>query len=383
MNYIQIIILTTFCTLIVTGEPESPSTCTTPLGEQGICVPLRQCPKLKQAYCNGVESAQMYIEALACKSGNFSVCCVTATTQTTQTTVKPTTQTTAKPTTTKKPLQFKVKTQINMKKFETKLANNKNRKLLPNKRYCGMQHTDDYVYEGNETAVDEFPWLVEVECIYSEEDSTTKFPGVVLSNRYILTTEKCDKNGKTVVTLGKYKRHESVSCVLTRFNEERDCSEPEQKLTATESLTYPTETFVLLRLEKKISFTDYIRPICLPFERRDKPRVRNKVVSSGWGTTDGVEGQAEVKKKIFYDVIDDDECWEENSKTQLLCAKRTTVQEYSLCKGDKGSPVMFKRRLNWFIIGVLGDPQCQSKRPIVTKLIDEDVLNWILNSVLA
>lgn len=151
-------------------------------------MPLRQCPKLKQAYCNGTESAQMYIEASACKSGSFSVCCVTPT-QTAK-------STTAKPTTTAKILQSKVKAELNIKKYETKLANNRNRNLLPNKRYCGMQHTDDYMYEGNETAVDEFPWLVEVECVYPEQDCTTKFPGVLISNRYILTTEKCHGNGK-------------------------------------------------------------------------------------------------------------------------------------------------------------------------------------------
>lgn len=74
------------------------------------------------------------------------------------------------------------------------------KKLLPSRKYCGLQHTDDRFYNDTETALDEFPWLVHV--LFGDEGDDTPDPlefadrcsGVLINTRYVLTNGFCARN---------------------------------------------------------------------------------------------------------------------------------------------------------------------------------------------
>lgn len=67
------------------------------------------------------------------------------------------------------------------------------KKLLPSRKFCGLQHTDDRFYNETETAIDEFPWLVHIKSSESEFEAEygDRCNGVIISNRYVLTDAYC------------------------------------------------------------------------------------------------------------------------------------------------------------------------------------------------
>ncbi|KAF5287288.1 hypothetical protein FQR65_LT02161 [Abscondita terminalis] len=156
--------------------------------------------------------------------------------------------------------------------------------MLPDRRYCGYQHKDDRLDSDNSTTLDEFPWVVHIE--FSDEDKDPdhylrRCTGVLISNRYVLTTEYCGVNPQSV-NLGQHNSNKKVSC--TSDSDLQECSEPVLEVPIEDEMHRfeGWHEFVLLRLARKLVFTDYIRPICLPLDDSEVIE-RNELIFSGWG----------------------------------------------------------------------------------------------------
>lgn len=67
--------------------------------------------------------------------------------------------------------------------------------LLPPQDTCGIQAIEDRVFYGNETTIDEFPWMALLGYRHKYGGFLDwSCGGVLISNRYVLTAAHCVKN---------------------------------------------------------------------------------------------------------------------------------------------------------------------------------------------
>lgn len=66
--------------------------------------------------------------------------------------------------------------------------------LLPGRRICGQQHSDDYFHTVNETVITEFPWLAALGYKGEDQDEPPVYgdcAGSLINHRYVLTAAYC------------------------------------------------------------------------------------------------------------------------------------------------------------------------------------------------
>lgn len=124
--------------------------------------------------------------------------------------------------------------------------------------------------------------------------------GVLIHKDYVLTASHC-VNGKALVKLG----YRLVSVRLGEWdtsmdidcNDEEICSPKPQDIPVAEQITHENylpssqaqqNDIALLRLEHSATFTDFIKPICLPFgsDLKNKNFEGEAMSVAGWGKTE-------------------------------------------------------------------------------------------------
>ncbi|KAF2887232.1 hypothetical protein ILUMI_18940, partial [Ignelater luminosus] len=102
--------------------------CKTPDKEPGECILLRECPSLREMIAKKVDGANEFVRQSICGFVDVEplVC-------------------------------FVLSTNKSASYQENKEINNKH--LLPDRTYCGYQHSDEYFHDANTSAITEFSWL--------------------------------------------------------------------------------------------------------------------------------------------------------------------------------------------------------------------------------
>ena len=273
-------------------------------------------------------------------------------------------------------------------------------KVLPDIKYCGLQHTDDRVYNSSITALDEFPWLVHIRFSHSEYEGqyADRCSGVLISNRYVLTDAYCGLES-IKVKLGEYNTNQTVSCDLSSKIE--DCSEPVEDIPVEEIIRDGKSSngpydFALLRLSKKINYSDFIRPICLPIDQSSRPDL-NQLVFSGWGAPNST---GVAKKRLTYNIVKDQVCYNQESwlegnvkhaNVSFICTMPPSKPTTVACSGEHGGPFMYSqtRLVRWYVEGVIvsvmhkegSSNTCNDKYPVNGIRITENTIDWILSTV--
>ncbi|KAF2887504.1 hypothetical protein ILUMI_18669 [Ignelater luminosus] len=173
----------------------SDLSCITPNKENATCQPWDTCKVILTALVNEESQALAFAEASICGDTSF-VCCgskgnfdLTLNNSDTYSNNQTITTLDNNEITTSSTMNNDTKRQ------QIKFALNN---LLPSRRLCGLQHTDDYFYKGNKTALDEFPWLVYIPFeksfidLFDSPDSVVmRCTGSLISDRYVLTERLC------------------------------------------------------------------------------------------------------------------------------------------------------------------------------------------------
>ena len=226
--------------------------------------------------------------------------------------------------------------------------------------------------------------------------------GVLISKRYVLTAAHCIK-GKDLpkswnlfrVRLGEYDTSQEFDC-LTEYDT-RICADPTAKVFIEEKIVheeYRPESkeqrndIALLRLAADVTFTNYIKPICLPQE----PSLGRLFNVAGWGKTEN-RSESNVKLKVRLPFVDSDECKRtyKNAGLELgagqICAGGQKGKDS--CRGDSGGPLMTVMRApnednpKWVSVGVVsfGPSPCGMVGwpGVYTKVYD--FLPWILRNM--
>ncbi|XP_031353245.1 phenoloxidase-activating factor 1-like isoform X1 [Photinus pyralis] len=267
--------------------------------------------------------------------------------------------------------------------------------LLETRRYCGFQHSDDYTRNDDSTSLDEFPWIGQL--LYNK-DNTLKCVGSLINRRYVLTSAHCLlpptlQFNITGVRFGDYDVTTNQDCVnYTNFGEE--CSDPTQQFGIEELIPHPeynSRTFQkdigLIRLSRAVTYTDYIRPICLPKSKGSEPQSGTQFVSSGWGDERHSIKHTTIKKRILTKLISLEECHRSlgNSASFITHDHLCVIDERGSFTGatDSGAPLMRSVKNQWEQVGVhsfrkLGG----SDSPVIYGKVTS-YLDWITENVRA
>lgn len=239
--------------------------------------------------------------------------------------------------------------------------------VLPGRGSCGIEPTGERIYGGKATAIDEFPWMALLEYEKQPGVWSVNCGGVLINQRYVLTAGHCMKGpveeivGKLInVRLGEYDTSTAVDCVLG------DCNDPVVNVGIEQIIAHPNydpeeknryNDIGLIRLASEVTYTDFIKPICLPsvlnFERSS---VGHNLTVAGWGRTLSSK-KSSIKMKVNLPLYDPATCKQQFSKQGIelndaqLCAGGNYIED--ACDGDSGGPLMRPVSNYWVIEGVV------------------------------
>ena len=220
---------------------------------------------------------------------------------------------------------------------------------------------------------------------------------VLISRRYVLTAAHCIK-GKdlpktwtlTSARLGEYDTRTDRDCV------EGTCADPTVSIGVIEAIVHRDYNpksqdqrfdIALLRLQRDVFFTDFIQPICLPWNET----VPNTMWVTGFGKTE-VKNDSKVKLKLSLKRTDIRTCSQRyksagvNLGAGQLCAGGKRGEDS--CRGDSGGPLMSVERAHdgsnrWTVVGVVsfGPTPCgmDGWPGVYTKVAD--FVPWILENM--
>uniref|UniRef100_A0A182LWY5 CLIP domain-containing serine protease n=1 Tax=Anopheles culicifacies TaxID=139723 RepID=A0A182LWY5_9DIPT len=338
--------------------------CRTPDHRDGACMPVQQCPSIRDEFFNTDrvldEDEIDYLRKLQCKTQDVKICCPDGVTTVDR-----------NPTAVRDGLP-------NPKAFE-----------------CGLDTLADRIIGGNYTAIDEFPWYALLEYESKKGERAFKCGGSLINGRYILTAAHCLANKKidegerlVNVRLGEYNTATEMDC------EEGDtfnCADPPQNFGIEAQILHPGydkngpfqhHDIALIRLDRDVIMNNFVSPVCLPPDNFTPTSPNLNVTAVGFGHT-GRQRHSGIKKKAQFPVFAQEECdkkWKNiEIIEQQLCAGG--VFGIDSCSGDSGGPLMV-RRFYWIQEGVISfGNQCalEGWPGVYTRV--SSYLDWIRQNV--
>ncbi|KAH8304946.1 hypothetical protein KR018_011657, partial [Drosophila ironensis] len=240
--------------------------------------------------------------------------------------------------------------------------------LLPSPPRCGPHSFMDKVYNGNDTALDDFTWMALLEYVDRRGHRDLSCGGSLINNRYILTAGHCvigpvlqEVGRLATVRLGEYDTSKNPDCI------DSNCNQPIQEFGIEETIVHPEydpsnsdrlHDIALLRLDRPVQLNEYIQPVCLPLvSTRQAINTGELLVVSGWGRTTTAR-KSTIKQRLDLPVNDHEACRRKfatrniNLRETQLCAGGEFYRDS--CDGDSGGPLM-RRAYNqaWYQEGVV------------------------------
>ncbi|XP_030559163.1 serine protease 7 [Drosophila novamexicana] len=336
--------------------------CRNPNQNAGICISIYDCPSLLNVLQQILLSSdeRLFLRDSQCENGfgrRPFVCCTPDTNYANrQTTTGRTVEVTTTTTTTRRPQT----TPTNREGGQSGGS------LLPHAPACGPNSFVDRVYNGNDTALDDFVWMALLEYRSRDGQTLLNCGGSLINNRYILTAAHCvtgaietEVGQLNRVRLGEYDLSKEVDCV------KGVCNKPVLEVGVEEVIVHPQydgnsrdrhHDIALIRLNTPVELNEYIQPVCLPLANA-RAAINNQelLVVSGWGRT-LLTRQSNIKQRLDVPVADPNYCAEKfatrriNVISSQLCAGGDFSRDS--CDGDSGGPLM-RYREAWYLEGVV------------------------------
>jgi secreted trypsin-like serine protease len=281
---------------------------------------------------------------------------------------------------------------------------NRKTSLFPVK--CGLVMTADKISGGKKADLGQFPWMALLGYRQRGIDYTQFLcGGSIITDSYVMTAAHCislDRRLELVlVRLGEHDLLSERDCFKVDAFE--TCAEPHADFLIQHVTTHPLynnenlqNDIALVKVRRKIGFSDYVKPICLPFERDLERRdlAKQKLTVSGWGKTNAANlGGSTSLQYAVVTVWNHTACIKSVPpdvrpiQTTQLCANGASKED--ACKGDSGGPLVNATvdvggELRYFQIGIVsfastltcGDPNL----PTVYTRVDK-YLQWIEESI--
>jgi len=375
------------CVVILALSLTLTLACVTPKGEPGQCIKVRDCAFLvKMLQQRPIEPDDYeYLTKSSCGfDGRDPKACCPMSTET-STPVKPIT---------------------NSGSITSRNPNGLSSRLLPTKSDCSVDNSDRIV--GGEVAdLRDFPWMALLE--YQKPNGKGFYcGGVLINDRYVLTAAHCMK-GKDLpktwrlssVRLGEYDVESDEDCVTRKFSDP-ECADPVVDVPVDELIPHeqynPNDAnqfhdIALIRLARKVKYTDFIKPICIAtsFDDLSKQYTDKTLFVAGWGKTE-TRSQSDIKLKLKVPVKSNAQCNNVYQRARVnlgsgqMCAGGEKGKDS--CRGDSGGPLMALEsdsngNLYWLVSGVVsfGPTPCgmQGWPGVYTRV--SEYADWIISKL--
>lgn len=241
---------------------------------------------------------------------------------------------------------------------------------------CGTAPLNTKIVGGDNATAGSWPWQVSM---HSSGGHTCG--GTVINNEWILTAAHC-VNGSSAnewtLYLGRETQSGSnvneVSRTVSEINIHPDYND-----------TLLNNDIALMKLSTPVSFTDFIRPICLA---SNSSQFYNATLcwATGWGRLGKDEPLPDRLQEVQIPVIGNNECScnylqveEANITGVMICGGQANR---GACQGDSGGPLQCKQGSVWIQAGItsFGIPCAQAGFPEVYARVSE-FQSWITDRV--
>ncbi|KAG1662604.1 Proclotting enzyme [Nymphon striatum] len=304
--------------------PSGSSQCTTADGRSGICVIFHQCSDSFSTIGSG-----------ACSNSGFALVCCPSGEAMPSTNLNPQPPQKSKPSVapTPKPKPKPIST------------SGGSVDLFP--KDCGESAgTSNRVVGGKEADIGAWPWMA---AIYLITNGNPSFHcgGSVINNKYVVTAAHC------IVFTNEIVPPDELIIRLGDHNLESDndgLKPVEYKvIEVTVHKTFNAKTFLndiaLLRIESTISYTRFIKPVCVPYEASfltDQDISERKGIVTGWGKTSFTSTEfSDVLRETLLPIWTNEACGRayrtQNIVRSFLCAGEEAGGR-DACQYDSGGP---------------------------------------------
>ncbi|CAG9806432.1 unnamed protein product [Chironomus riparius] len=282
---------------------------------------------------------------------------------------------------------------------------------LPEPAECSAAH-EERIFGGDEAKVDEFPFsaLLLYTKVVSDSSAQPEYSyncgGSLISHNVVLTAAHCVSASILRTSLRNYELR-GVRLGEYNLKTNPDCGEgvTEDYICAPKVLDVGIDQQIvhelfnrdkhydiaLLKLSQRVEYSNFIKPICLPFDDIFRNTDNLNFIVTGFGRTE-VSDFSDIKLKTNVGAVRNDECeklliTQDSSKTILssqLCALGIDTQDS--CNGDSGNGLIYvntrSTHAHWVILGVTsyGPSPCGSEIPGVYTRVSE-FIPWIMGKL--
>lgn len=220
--------------------------------------------------------------------------------------------------------------------------------IIPAENVCGFSAPETYLDIQKPGA---WPWLAAV----GEKNTTFRSfcGGTLITKRHVLTAAHCALSNVNTVRLGVISLAEDAATTYQEFS-----------VTMTIHPEYGHHShhndIAILTLSQDVTFTDYVRPACLPFPQRHSNFTGKELVVVGFGDTSFGGSPSLVPVAVALPVADLAECnkaYQNVPRSIVVTENQMCMREehQGSCTGDGGSPLnYFSPSLRrYFVAGIV------------------------------
>jgi secreted trypsin-like serine protease len=229
---------------------------------------------------------------------------------------------------------------------------------------CGKANTPaGRIVGGNEAIPNEFPWVVALFL-----GSGSFCTGSLISDEWVITAAHCAERQRT------------VDVYLGAHNVSRAAEEPDRLILTSTNLTVHPDwnsntlqnDIALIKLPRKVTFTNKIAPICLQPGTLNSTFVGEQVHIAGWGkTSDASSTISNTLQKATQNVITEATCRSAFGviiTNNIICTTTDRDPFGGTCNGDSGSSLSWVNPADklYYQIGVtsfVSSAGCSSGNP--------------------
>ncbi|XP_047477044.1 proclotting enzyme-like [Penaeus chinensis] len=335
---------------------DSSRSCTTPVGEAGLCKDLSDCPNLILDLTNLRKSVcfkSLFVPGVCCPIRDLDLNSVQSPSSVTSR-PRPVTVPTQRPQplppvpgTSPRPVPIQPIAEVAQPNFE-----------------CGQPKIPTFrVVGGDESRRGQWPWVAAV-WLHGPKKTVFWCGGSLISKQYVLTAAHCTKD-----TRGKTFDAQQFSVRLgdhNIFSESDDFISNPQTYRVQSIRPHPEfishgfyNDVALLKLDRPVDFTEYILPVCLPSTDMARQSLDHMVGQTpsviGWGSTAYGGHESAVLREVQVPVWKNSDCNAAYTQpiTEVFICAGFTEGGRDACQGDSGGPLQLYINGNWIQIGIV------------------------------